>query len=317
MLGHSFPTRRSSDLVVDAAGRSSRAGEWLKNIGVASPEETVIDPLGGYACRWFKFRSDARWPSDWWWSSGAWVWNDPLRASALVRYENGRWLLMLAGLNENYPPNKEQEFMSAPAQLSSPVIAQMLSLMEPVSSVHGHRGLINRWRHYERWRPGLRGFIAVADAACIFNPVFAQGMTVAAVSASILRNALEKGGPTNPRLENLFFASQARFQQEAWRLSVSTDVVLPGTKGPNSRALRLFQRYREAVTLAARNPSVGRRLVEVMNLLKPCSALFAPSILLRAATAQTAVTLARLSGHSLIPPATPMPPPMPEATSDA
>jgi 2-polyprenyl-6-methoxyphenol hydroxylase-like FAD-dependent oxidoreductase len=305
----------SAALVVDAAGRATNSNELLKNVGVEPPAETVIEPFGGYACRWFKMRSDAEWPRDWWWTGGVLIFSDPLEAYALMRYENGRRMMFMGGFNEHYPPHHEEAFMAVTERLGSPVIARMLSLMEPVSPVYGNRSLTNRWRHYAQWNSGLRGFIAVGDSACTFNPVFAQGMTVAAVCASALRRILVESGPATPNFESRFFVEQARFQREAWVQAVSADLALPGTRGDRSPALQAFNWYRRCITLAARNPAVGRTFNEVQNLLSPVSAFFRPSIMLWAAIAKIVVGSANLLGRPLIPPPTPMPPSMPGSDS--
>jgi 2-polyprenyl-6-methoxyphenol hydroxylase-like FAD-dependent oxidoreductase len=68
----------------------------------------------------------------------------------------------------------------------SPVVHEMVRRMEPISPVYPSRATRNRWRHYERWRTPLGRFIAIADAACSYNPRFGQGMSAAAVSARLL-----------------------------------------------------------------------------------------------------------------------------------
>ena len=155
-------------------------------------------------------------------------------------------------------------------------------VVESSHTVYSNRSLTNRWRHYEQWNSGLRGCIAIGDSACTFNPVFAQGMTVAAISASALRRILTTNATTNSNFESLFFAEQARVQREAWVQAVSADLALAGTRGDRSPTLRLFNWYRQCVLLAARNPAVGRTFSEVQNLLSPVSAFLRPSIMLRA-----------------------------------
>jgi 2-polyprenyl-6-methoxyphenol hydroxylase-like FAD-dependent oxidoreductase len=297
-------------LVVDATGRGSKSVEFLKNAGVEPPVETVIEPFGGYACRWFSLRPNAAWPKHWWWTGGVFIYN-LLETYALTRFENDRWMMFMGGFNGHYPPHEEEDFMTAIGRVGSPAIDQIVSLMEPVSPVYGNRNLTNRWRHYERWNSELRGFIAIADSACTFNPVFAQGMTVAAMAAAALRGILNDNGPATANFESKFFADQARIQREAWIQAVSTDLALPGTRGDRSAALRLFNWYRQCVILAALNPAVGRAFNEVQNLLAPVSTLFRPSIMLRAAIAKIVIESASFLGRPLIPPPTPMPPPMP------
>ena len=49
----------------------------------------------------------------------------------LTQYEQGRWSLSLAGLNGHYPPDNDANLAELLTRLRSPVIAEMLKLMEP------------------------------------------------------------------------------------------------------------------------------------------------------------------------------------------
>ena len=53
----------------------------------------------------------------------------------------------------------------------------------------------NRRHHYERVRDWPPGLLVVGDALCAFNPVYGQGVTVAACEALVLRDALRSGSP--------------------------------------------------------------------------------------------------------------------------
>ena len=107
-----------------------------------------------------------------------------------------RWLLSYIGVNKSYPPRGEVDFTAALERLATPLVHQMVRRMEPISPVYSARGTRNRWRHYERWRTPLGRFIALADAACSFNPRFGQGMSAATVSARLLQQCLARYGVT-------------------------------------------------------------------------------------------------------------------------
>ena len=99
-----------ADMVVDASGSVSRAPIWLDQAGLVPPPETVVDPLAGYASRWFQ--GPAQWPDDWWWWAGAYIRRRP---DALVEAnfqlkEHNRWHLTLSGFNRHYPPTRENDF---------------------------------------------------------------------------------------------------------------------------------------------------------------------------------------------------------------
>ena len=116
--------------------------------------------------------------------------------------------------------------------------------MVPISPVYSGRATRNRWRHYERWRTPLGRFIALADAACSFNPRFGQGMSAATVSARLLQQCLVRYGVADSRLPRAFFAAQARFQQTPWLFAAADDLRLPMSEGNRSLSMRLFNWYR-------------------------------------------------------------------------
>jgi 2-polyprenyl-6-methoxyphenol hydroxylase-like FAD-dependent oxidoreductase len=194
--------------------------------------------------------------------------------------ENQRWLLSYIGVNKGYPPSREDQFSAALAKLASPVIHEMACRMEPISPVYPSRATQNRWRHYERCRRPLGRFIAIADAACSYNPRGGQGMSAAAVSASILNDCLAKYGLEDQRLTERFFSAQARFQKTPWLFAAADDLRFPATMGKRSASVRLFNWYRLKVVACA-DKRVGARVSEVSQFVRPMSSLFAPHMLSR------------------------------------
>jgi hypothetical protein len=69
---------------------------------------------------------------------------------------------------------------------------------------------------------------------------------------------------------------------------------------PQGRIARLTGRYFDAVTRAAtRRPWVRRRLADVLQLVRPPSALFGPGVLVRVAWDRLADGLAAVRGRNL------------------
>jgi 2-polyprenyl-6-methoxyphenol hydroxylase-like FAD-dependent oxidoreductase len=304
-----------ADLVVDASGSVSRAPMWLEQAGITPPRETVVDPLAGYSSRWFK--GPAQWPEDWWWWAGAYVRRRPddLVEANFQLKEHNRWHLTLSGFNRHYPPTRESDFMEALKRLRSPLIAEMTRLMEPISPVYANRAIRNRWRHYERWNQRCEGFLAIGDAYVTYNPVYAQGMTAAAISAQMLRSCLDRYGPSSPELPRAYHIAQAAIQHDPWLLSAGVDLRFPFTTGQKPVAIRLFNLYLDGVGLAARaDPAVRRTLIEVAQLVRPLSDLFHAGVATRVGMAALAAGLGRIK--SLHQRASAIPP-MPPAATDA
>ena len=278
----------AAELVVDASGRGSKAPAWLGALGLEPPAETVVDSHSGYATRWYREPEPARWPAEWWWKG---IWVDPqepehMTAGVLFPVEGGRWIVTIAGIAGHYPPSDEAGFGAALGRLRSPIIAHAVQLAEPISPVYSNRAMANRFRHYERWPARLDGFLAVGDSVCAFNPVYGQGMTTAAVAACILADCLARVGPTSPTLPPTFFRAQGRFLGEPWSLATGADFRFPGTAGERPALIGVFNRYTDALFAAAADDAELRRLIgEVINMLRPPAAFFAPRVLGRVALA--------------------------------
>lgn len=271
-----------ADLVVDASGAHSRGAEWLRRLGLELPEDEVVDGYSGYSSRWFTLGSEHAWPPEWWWKVLFLRIATPERPYFIAFFpiENQRWLLSYIGVNKTYPPTREDEFTAALGRLASPVVHEMVQRMEPISPVYPSRATRNRWRHYERWRTPLGRFVAIADAACSYNPRFGQGMSAAAVSAQLLKDCLGRYGVADPRLPGRFFSAQAHFQRTPWLFAAADDLRLPATMGNRSVSVRLFNWYRPKL-VACPDRQVGARFGEVTHLVRPLSSLFAPQVVSR------------------------------------
>jgi 2-polyprenyl-6-methoxyphenol hydroxylase-like FAD-dependent oxidoreductase len=245
----------------------------------------VIDAHSGYSSRWFTLEGQHSWPSQWWWKVLFLRIATPERPYfvAFFPIENQRWLLSYIGVNKVYPPAREDEFTAALERLASPVVHDMVRQMEPISPVYPSRATRSRWRHYERWRKPLGRFVAIADAACSYNPRFGQGMRAATVSARLLKDFLDTNGIDDPRLPSRFFSAQAQFQRTPWLFAAADDLRLPATEGKRSASVRLFNWYRPKL-VACPDRRVGACLAEVTHTVKPISALFAPRVVSRVLT---------------------------------
>ena len=177
-----------ADLVVDASGRGSRAPQWLKALGYDPPEESVINSFLGYASRVYK--RPAAFHLDW---KGAYLQAAPpehTRGGIIFPIEGNRWMLTLIGLGRDYPPTDETGFLEFARSLRTSVLYEAIKDAEPLTPIFSHRGTENRLRHYERLSRLPEGFVMVGDSVCAFNPVYGQGMTMAALGALALKELL-------------------------------------------------------------------------------------------------------------------------------
>lgn len=270
-------------LVVDASGRSSHMPLWLRDLGYERPEETVVNAFVGYASRLYRIpskRADAAWKA-------LVVHSRPagcLRSGTIFPVEGERWIVTLTGASADYPPADEAGFLAFARTLRSSALYDSIVAAEPLTAVHHYRRMENRLRHYERLARWPDGIAVVGDAICGFNPVYGQGMTIAALDAQLLDAHLKEGAGKHA-IGHAFQRDVAAARRGAWTLSTGVDYRYEKTQGPK-RAwhTRFMQRYMDRViALAAERDDVYRRLLHVMHMLAPPSSLLAPDIAARIA----------------------------------
>ncbi|MET9487352.1 FAD-dependent monooxygenase [Nocardia sp. NPDC006630] len=260
----------TADLVVDATGRGSRIEEWLTDIGAAVPDTERLDVDLGYSSRLYRHR-----PGQLGGHSSVIVSTGTNgRGGGAVHIEGDRWLVTLAGMLGDHPPADPAEFPSYAATLSAPDIHEIVTDSEPLDDPVPYRFRASLRRHFDRMTAVPGGLLVIGDAQCAFNPLYAQGMTVAALQAAALRICLD-GAPAT--LAARFYAAAADPVAAAWRLAASSDLSHPGVIGPRSLRTRLTNVYVAQVQRAAHHdPVVSRTFMRVAHLVEPPAALTHP-----------------------------------------
>ena len=131
-------------------------------------------------------------------------------------------------------------------------------------------------RRYDKLRRFPDGLLVIGDALCSFNPIFGQGMSVAALEAVALQRCLRDG---DRRLARRYFAAASAPVDHAWMLATRADLARPYVEGRASLRGRLFARYIERLlTVAEHDVAVARAFGGVMSMLAPPTTLMAPAI---------------------------------------
>ncbi len=272
-----------ADLVVDASGRGSRTPQWLAGLGFTPPAETVIDAHLGYASRIYRRPDNA--PTDW---KCLYVQAAPpgrTRAGVAFAIEGGRWMVTLGGIGGDYPPTEPDAFADFMRSLATPHLLDAVANAEPLSPIAGYRATENRWRHYERVARWPEGLMVMGDAACAFNPVYGQGMTMAALAALTLHDCLDRQRAQSPGtldgLAKRFQCELATLNKAPWLLATSEDFRSPVLDGARpGTSMRLLHRYLDRLLAhATRDAAVRRAFLRVVHLLAPPRSLFHPTIL--------------------------------------
>ena len=264
-----------ADLVVDASGRGSRMPEWLEQAGFPRPELEVVDVHMGYSSRYYR-REAQHLDGDVFANIGATPANR--RAAGMLAQEGDRWIVTLAGYFGDYPPADEAGFVEFARSLPAPDVYDLIRDATPLSAPVQYRFPSNQRRHYEKLARFPEGLLVLGDALCSFTPLYGQGMSVAALEASALKECLV----ADPQpLAGAFFARAGRIVDMAWTISVGTDQKLAGTR-PGSVAERLFGWYLDRLQVAARHDAQSAlAFLRVSNLLARPRSLLHPSVMLR------------------------------------
>jgi 2-polyprenyl-6-methoxyphenol hydroxylase-like FAD-dependent oxidoreductase len=274
----------TADLVVDTSGRGSRAPHWLNSLGYGNVQETSVKIEVGYATR--IYRCPAHLPANW---KALFIYGSPpgdKRGGVIMPIQGGYWMVTLQGSLRDYPPDDEAGFLDFARSLAQPDLYAAIQDAEPVTPIAAYKYSANRWRHYERMKRLPEGFISMGDAVCSFNPVYGQGMAVAAVEAQTLDRRLREqkmvdGNKSPAGFTRRFQQAIARDITTPWRLSTGEDLRYPGTEGKRSLRTRLLNRYmRRVIELTVSDSRMTATVLRVRNLLKPLSTLFQPRIIL-------------------------------------
>lgn len=269
-----------ADLVIDATGRGSRTPLFLEQLGYQRPIEDEVKVQLAYACQLvrippgvIKEHMIAHFPKP----------GRP-RMLAIIGYENNTYMVGAGTMAGVEPPRDYDEILSYAAELASPRVTEALRAAELVDEVVHHRVPSNRWRRYDKMRRSPDGLLVVGDAVCSFNPIYGQGMTVAALEATVLRDCLRRGGPGLTRRFTRLAAKKVRV---AWQTAVASDLTLPEVPGVRPLTMRISNACLEPVFVAAESdPAVAAQFMRVTAMVDPAVRLLRPAMLLRIARAQ-------------------------------
>ena len=270
-----------ADLVVDASGRGSPCLALLDRTGQPAPAETVIGLDIGYASATFSRPAAA--PTDWKILMHIPQAPKSSRGGFMFCIEGDRWLVSLGGRGEEKPPGDMDGFLAFTKTLRTPTMHEALRDARPEGEPVRMAFPGSVWRHFSRLDHFPRGLLPIGDAICRFNPLYGQGMSVAAREACVLRELLA-AGDADPLadLASRFLPAADQIIDTPWAMSAMPDLMYPQTVGERPADLMNILQYGAALTrLGATDPEVHRLTSEVQHLLKPRSALHEPALVAR------------------------------------
>ncbi|HKG61550.1 MAG TPA: hypothetical protein VKB05_17455 [Pyrinomonadaceae bacterium] len=112
-----------------------------------------------------------------------------------------------------------------------------------------------------------------------FNPVYGQGMTIAALGALTLRNTLRENANLRG-LSHRFLKRLGKVNKAPWLLATGEDYRYPATEGHGATFMTKFMhRYmNHVIALATESVAVRQVLLRAFSMMIPPTALFHPLI---------------------------------------
>jgi hypothetical protein len=149
-------------------------------------------------------------------------------------------MLTIGGIRGDYPPAYPAGFDAFMATLLTADIAAAIVGAEPLDDPVPFRFPASVRHRYERLPGFPAGLLVIGDAACSFNPIYGQGMTVAAAEAMILRDLLARQAVPDARR---YFRAITAAINPPWDIAAGADLAFPQVPGHRPAKVRLVNAY--------------------------------------------------------------------------
>ncbi len=265
----------AADLVVDATGRTSKTPAWLEENGFPRPpvDEVTIDVA--YSTVLSNRPPDDRRalvvvPSA-----------SVKRGVGVFPVEDDHWLMTYFGMADDQPPTDPDALRDFSSSLPGPDPIELLESQPLFSEGVDHYPFpSNRRRRYEDLDRFPNGLLVFGDAIASFNPIYGQGMSVAALEALLLHHTLASDDFGS--LAQRFFERVEQVVDVAWSMAVGADVSYPHTTGPKPLGIDFFNWYVTRLTKKAHSDGALReKYYRVINMEYPPTVLLRPDVVWR------------------------------------
>jgi 2-polyprenyl-6-methoxyphenol hydroxylase-like FAD-dependent oxidoreductase len=266
----------TADLIVDASGRASDAPQWLESLGYEKPAEERVAIAMAYTTRFFRRR-----PEHLNGDVAAVIPATPSskRGGVMLAQEGDRWTVTLTSYFLPAAPVELAGFIEFARMLPGPHIHEVIRYAEPLGEAASARFPHSLRRRYEKLTRFPEGYLVFGDAISSFNPVYGQGMSVAALEAAELDRALKEG---QENLARRFFQRAARVVDIPWSIAVGNDLRMPEVVGPRNAGVSFINWYMAKLLRAAHHDqALALAFHRVANLLEPPPSILRPGNVMR------------------------------------
>lgn len=265
----------AADFIVDARGRGSNLADWMKQMGIEGPPHETSPLASCYSSCLYEATPGAPRP--------------PLYQVAkfedklgvlIFPVERNRILVSL-GANAVMPlPKTQDDLLAFLRALPVPDAYDAVKPLRALSPIAHSRFAASVRRNYHTLNRLPEGIVAIGDAVASFNPIFGQGMTVAALEAEWLSKCLTKSDPHTVGFAKAYYDGVKPIVDVAW----GPPDLEARRNDPKSQTwpIRFLLWYTERMQRAAtRSVYISRTMLRVQNMIDPPTRLLAPTVFLR------------------------------------
>ncbi|PGA98777.1 FAD-dependent oxidoreductase [Bacillus toyonensis] len=267
-----------ADIVVDASGFGSKSIEWLREYEIEVQEEKVRIDLF-YATKMFKLKENEELDCCNMLMSPSFPENP--YGVLIQTIEENRYFVTFSGYANEKAPQTDDEFYDFAENLSIPNVTEFLNKAEGITDIKTYKIPYQVRRRFDLVNNVPEGLLVIGDAQCRFDPVFGQGVSVAAMEAHQLQLLLQSRKQLDKTFTQQFYIKAANIIETPWDMTTTEISRHPQLK----RELTTKQKFqlwytKQIYRLSASDSDVYIRLVRVMNLIRSPFHLFHPKVLL-------------------------------------
>ena len=255
-----------ADIVVDASGRAGDSLKWFEAAGLELPPEMTRHPDIRYTSAFFARPAQTR-------ANPPSAWLRPAQAPAtqglvMAPIEGDRWVVTLIGRFGASMPRDEDGFRQRALAIAGPELADSLASARMLSQLRGFAIKSVRFRRFDRKASALPlGYFPIGDTIATFNPLYGQGMSVAALQAVALQQALSDH--TAPAVQQTSYLTAAHRPADwAWKIGGAVDRAYAQMRQQEDADCDHFaERLRLAFSASVLRPELRGQIDRVLHLL--------------------------------------------------
>jgi 2-polyprenyl-6-methoxyphenol hydroxylase-like FAD-dependent oxidoreductase len=181
-----------ADLVIDATGRGSGLRNWLSALGLPPVNVDIVDAGIAYSTREYVAPPGATTDFPAVNVAADHRLRKPGRFGVVYPQEGGRWMVTLSCTRGGELPTRDEDFLPYARSLRDQLVAELISSVEPITSVFASHIGANRRLYPERLDRWPDGLLILGDSLAAFNPHYGHGLSSAARAVAVLDERLRE-----------------------------------------------------------------------------------------------------------------------------